>query len=86
MTEPVPSPLAAGQAALRRGDAAGARRALAALAADAGEPTGVPAGDVAEALARADDLDLDFPAVRVPTLDLEWRSRVGASAQVRGGR
>ena len=60
MTEPVPSPLAAGQAALRRGDAAAARRALAPLV--EGEAAGEPSGDVVEALARADYLDLDFPA------------------------
>ena len=60
MTEPVPSPLAAGQAALRRGDAAAARRALAPFV--EGEAAGEPSGDVVEVLARADYLDLDFPA------------------------
>jgi DNA-binding CsgD family transcriptional regulator len=47
----------AGRAALRVGDAAGARSAVADLVDDAQ----APAGDVAEILARADYLDLDYP-------------------------
>jgi DNA-binding NarL/FixJ family response regulator len=66
VTGTVPNPLAEGRAALRRGDAAAARRALAPLAEDAGGGLGdarrPPLGDVVEGLARAAYLELDFPA------------------------
>jgi DNA-binding CsgD family transcriptional regulator len=53
VTVPASGPLAEGRAALRRGDAAAARRALESLP---------ESGDVVEGLARAAYLDLDFPA------------------------
>ena len=56
MTAPVDELLAEGRAALRAGDAAGARRVLESMVGES------PSGDVIEGLARASYLDLDYPA------------------------